>query len=104
MKVELITIEDFERFKSELIELIREELEKVNSTKQKQPLANDWIKSYQVQKMLKISPGPLQNLRANGSIPYTKMGGILFYKKEDIEALLESNMRNINYTGPSRFL
>jgi len=39
--------------------------------------------------MLKISPGTLQNLRVNGTIRYTKIGGILYYKQEDIHRLLE---------------
>jgi hypothetical protein len=39
--------------------------------------------------MLKIAPGTLQNLRVNGTIHYTKIGGILYYKQEDIQRLRE---------------
>ena len=34
--------------------------------------------------MLRISPGTLQNLRVNGTLAYTKIGGIIYYKYEDI--------------------
>jgi hypothetical protein len=44
--------------------------------------------------MLGISPGTLQTLRLNGTIPFTKIGGVLFYDEEDINRLFESNMRN----------
>lgn len=39
--------------------------------------------------MLKISPGTLQNLRVNGTLRFTKIGGIIYYSYEDIELLLE---------------
>lgn len=48
-----------------------------------------WLKSYQVKNILKISLCTLQNLRVNGTIRYTKIGGILYYKQEDIQRLLE---------------
>jgi hypothetical protein len=50
-----------------------------------------WLKSSEVRKMLGISPGTLQNLRVNGSLPFTKIGGIIFYSQEDIERLLKDN-------------
>ena len=55
-----------------------------------------WLKSSQVRKLLNISPGTLQNLRINGELSYTKVGGILFYSIEDIEHLLESNKVSSN--------
>jgi hypothetical protein len=44
--------------------------------------------------MLGISPGTLQTLRINGTIPYTKVGGIIFYDKKDIQKIMEDNMKN----------
>ena len=44
-----------------------------------------------LEKMLNISPGTLQNLRVNGTITYTKIGGILYYSSSDLEKLLETN-------------
>ena len=48
-----------------------------------------WLKSSEVRKLLKISPGTLQNLRINGTLNYNRIGGILYYKYDDINKLLE---------------
>lgn len=53
----------------------------------KQPA--QWLKSSEVRKLLKISPGTLQNLRVNGSLKYKRVGGIIFYKYDDIQKMLE---------------
>jgi hypothetical protein len=37
--------------------------------------SKQWLKSVDVRKMLNISPGTLQNLRINGTLRYTKIGG-----------------------------
>jgi hypothetical protein len=47
-----------------------------------------WLKSTEVRKLLKISPGTLQNLRINGTLKFKRIGGIIYYKYEDIEKLL----------------
>lgn len=94
MATNIITSEDLEQFKWEFLELIKEHIDKrlgkvapVNEERQ-------WLKSNQVQRMLGISPGTLQTLRINGTIPYTKVGGIIFYDKKDIQKIMETNMRN----------
>ncbi|MEJ7681801.1 MAG: helix-turn-helix domain-containing protein [Segetibacter sp.] len=53
-----------------------------------------WLKSYEVRRLLKISPGTLQTLKSTGVIPYTKIGGLHFYDYEDIQHLLESGKIN----------
>jgi hypothetical protein len=47
--------------------------------------------------MLGISRGTLQNLRINRSLPYTKLGGIMFYNYEDIEKILEAGLISKKY-------
>lgn len=54
---------------------------------QEQPA--QWLKSAEVRKLLKISPGTLQNLRVKGTLNYKRVGGILFYKYDDILKMLE---------------
>lgn len=93
MATSIITPEDLEKFKWELLSEIKELLDK-KQTKVIHKPEKVWLKSHQVQRMLGISSGTLQNLRINGTIPYSKVGGVLFYKKEDIEHILETNMRN----------
>jgi hypothetical protein len=48
-----------------------------------------WLKSSEVRKLLKISPGTLQNLRINGTLNFSRIGGILYYKYEDLKKLME---------------
>ena len=94
MASEIITPDDLEQFKWELLEVIKGWLDKKEDKPVPPKEERKWIKSHQVQRMLGISPGTLQNLRINGTIPYSKVGGVLFYNKQDIERILEENMRN----------
>lgn len=94
MATSIITPDDLEQFKWELLDQIKQLLDKKVDKQTSQEEKRIWIKSHQVQRLLGISPGTLQNLRINGTIPYTKVGGVLFYNKEDIEKILDMNMRN----------
>ena len=42
----------------------------------------------EVRKILKISPCTLQNLRINGTLNYNRIGGIIYYKYDDITKML----------------
>lgn len=81
--IEILTREDLRNFKTELLQEIKILLQPQGQTQKK------WLKSQEVRKMLNISPGTLQNLRINGTLRYTKIGAMLYYKLEDINALLE---------------
>ena len=56
-----------------------------------------WLKSNEVRELLGISPGTLQNLRINGTLPYTKIGGVLYYDQREIMEVLERNKVNKNF-------
>ncbi|MAO16783.1 MAG: DNA-binding protein [Muricauda sp.] len=86
MGATIITSEDLMEFKIELLEDIKELLENQKGQPQKK-----WIKSNEVRELLDISPGTLQNLRINGTLPYTKIGGVLFYEYHEIMEVLEKN-------------
>lgn len=81
---ELLTKEDLERFKVELFE----ELRKLDPSQHQDIATKEWLKSCEVRKLLGISPGTLQNLRVNGTLPYTKIGSLMYYWYEDIRKLL----------------
>ncbi|MDB0812225.1 helix-turn-helix domain-containing protein [Phocaeicola vulgatus] len=53
----------------------------------------EWLDNQDVCTFLKISPRTLQNLRNNGSIPYTRIERKIFYNKRDIWNFIEE--RNI---------
>jgi hypothetical protein len=86
MAASIITTEDLYEFKIELLQEIKKMLQSAepNSTKK-------WLKSKEVIKLLNISPGTLQNLRINGTLTYTKIGGTIYYDNDDIEKCLNTN-------------
>lgn len=95
MATNIITQEDLEQFKAELLEDFKELLQSFSKENQEPP-QNRWLKSHQVQRMLGISPGTLQNLRINGTIPFSKIGGVILYSNDEINKLINDNMRNIS--------
>lgn len=84
MEVDLITRSEFDAFRQEMIETLKEYL-----TNQQKP-DRLWIRSKEVRKMLNISYGTLQNLRISGKLKCTKLGGVIYYNVKDIEALLNA--------------
>ena len=86
MAVSVVTTDDLEvlRFnlKNDFVELLKNF---------KTPKQVQWLKSSEVRKTLKISPGTLQNLRINGTLSYTKIGSIIYYNQDDIDSMLAKN-------------
>ena len=87
---QLITTADLREFKNQFIDELLAALKSQTNQPQKK-----WLKSHEVRRLLKISPGTLQTLKSNGIIPYTKVGGVHFFDYEDIQRVLESG--KINY-------
>lgn len=81
---QLITLGDLEKFRSSLLEEIKVILKEFSG----QPIKK-WLRSSDVRKMLGVSPGTLQNLRVNGTLAFSKIGGLVFYRYEDVVNLLE---------------
>lgn len=95
MAANIITLEDLQNFKQELLS----ELQKILSQRQTVPVRK-WLKSHEVRRLLTLSPGTLQTLRINGTLPFTKIGGIIFYDYDDIQKMIEENKTNRDF--PSR--
>jgi len=93
MAVQIITIEDLNEFRSLLLNDLKEFIQP-----QSQQI-KQWLKSNEVRKLLNISPGTLQNLRINGILTYTKIGGIMYYSYSDIEKVLNGNKSMPNKFG-----
>lgn len=83
---QLLTIGDLEDFKRDLLNELKDLLKGTNGQQPKK-----WLRSSEVRKMLGVSPGTLQNLRINRVLTFSKVGGIVFYKYDDIISLLEKN-------------
>ncbi|MDP5229006.1 MAG: helix-turn-helix domain-containing protein [Cellulophaga sp.] len=86
MATSIITTDDLREFKLELLGDIQKLLHA-----QSGQVPKKWLKSHEVREYLSISPGTLQNLRINGTLPYTKIGGVLYYDYRDITKALEEN-------------
>jgi hypothetical protein len=89
MKVEFLTKEDLLELKEELIAEIRRYSP---FYRKKNEQVKEWIKSSEVIKLLGISPGTLQNMRLKGTIPYKKIGGLIFYRYEDIVEMMKTEL------------
>ena len=83
MDSKFVKVEDLQQLKMELLREIKKIL--VNTPA---PLPKPWLKSHEVQRILKISPGTLQHLRDSGQLKFSKVGGIVFYEMKDIEEMV----------------
>lgn len=88
MPAQILTTDDLHAFKDDLLH----EIQKMFRQNGVQPVKK-WMKSKEVRKLLNISPGTLQSLRVNGSLPYTRMGGVIYYDYEEIQKALQSHKR-----------
>lgn len=86
MSTAIITTEDLQEFKMELLDDIKNLLAKQASGNIKK-----YLKSSEVMDLLQVSPGTLQNLRINGTLPYTKVGGIIYYDVAEIQNVMDAN-------------
>ena len=81
MALEILTKEDLQQFKKELFD------ELFKSFVIPQP-PKKWLKSNEVKAILNCSAGTLQNLRINGTLSPTKIGGTWYYDNEQVNNLL----------------
>ncbi len=88
MPAHIVTTEDLIDFKRELLEDIKAIVTDSPSE------AKRWLRSPEVRQLLDISPGTLQNLRINGTLPFSKVGGIVYYPYEGIMRVLQENLVN----------
>jgi hypothetical protein len=79
MEIDLITKQDLEAFKIELLNEIQEIIKPESKKK--------WLTSKDVRELLSISASSLQNLRISGEIQGMKIGGKWYYNYSDLEQL-----------------
>lgn len=84
MNIELVN-------RNELLEWKNEIIKEVTSVNQNHT-PKKWLRSKEVRKILgNISPGTLQNMRIQGHIPFSKIGGTLLYDYDEITKILQEN-------------
>lgn len=89
---QLVTLSDLEAFKTELLLAIKRLIEE-----NKAGVGKKWMKTYEVKALLKVSNGTLQTLRNNGTLPFTKIGSIIYYNSEDIDRLMLEKQKNSSH-------
>ncbi|WP_183560006.1 helix-turn-helix domain-containing protein [Mucilaginibacter sp. SP1R1] len=87
MAIEIITKDDLEAFRKNLLLDIRLLLS------EKQQDNKEWLRCADVRKMLKISTGTVQNLRISGKLKSQKVGGIHYYKLTDVENMISGKIK-----------
>ena len=83
---QLVTIADLELFKADMLEEIGKIFKRDHGLTTKK-----WLKSSEVRKMLDISPGKLHMLRASRKLAFMRLGGVIYYDRDDIFKMFESN-------------
>lgn len=91
MQVNIVTTEDLRIFKEELLK----EIKALLSQKPHQ-VHKKWLKSSEVRRLLQVSPGTLQNLRLNGTLPFVKIGSIVYYDFDEIQKMMETQKFSAN--------
>ena len=86
MGVEIVTKEDLHCLRVELLNDLKEYIYQLK--KEVSELTVEGYKTKHVRKILDCSYGKLQSLRVSGRLRCNKVGGTLYYKKEDIQKLL----------------
>jgi len=90
MPIEILTRQDLKNLECHILQEIKVLLG--NASKSKKEV----LKSADVKKMLSISHGTLQTLRDNGTLPFSKIGGTVYYQYADVMKLLEQNKNGVS--------
>ena len=79
----------------ELRDLIRKEVSVLVPEPEERVTTSDfdWMSNRDFLTDTGLSKTTAQRYRASGLLPYTKLGSNVFYRKADVEALLEKNLR-----------
>lgn len=83
MAIQIITPEDLEHFRIQLLNDLRDLFSKSQNSEEKK-----YLRGNEVRKLLKISNGTLQNLRATNILHPTKIGGSFYYNLDEIQSIL----------------
>ena len=93
MEISIATQQDLMTFKEEILQALQQVKKEIIEESPKKTEV-ELLKSHQVQRLLSISAATLQNLRVNGTIPYSKVGGVIFYDKNEVMQVIEHYKRN----------
>jgi hypothetical protein len=91
MHATVMTLEDFQNLKREFLEEIKSALKETTRS-----APRNLLKSNEVLGILKVSKGTLQTLRLNGTLPFVKIGNVIYYDPEDLNKMIEKH-KHVGY-------
>ncbi len=86
MPSETLTTDDLREFKLEMLSEIKQLLTDLAALK---PSDRKYLKSLELQEILGMSPASLQNLRNARVLPYSRIGGTIYYDWDDIVKIMD---------------
>ncbi|HUC79486.1 MAG TPA: helix-turn-helix domain-containing protein [Flavisolibacter sp.] len=89
MAVEIVTREDLQAFRMQLLA----DIKLIFGAPAKEEKV--WLKNCEVMKLLKVSANTVQRLRIAGKLRSSKIGGVHYYRYQDIQELLESGLEGV---------
>lgn len=72
---------------------VREALPKLTASQQAHP-GIGWLSNEQAMEALSLSRPTLARYRAEGVLPYSRLGGCVYYRVKDIQGVLEANRQS----------
>lgn len=91
MQVITITTEAYQQ----IIDKIDAIAGSMNKKKDANPLSETWLSITETCRLLRISTRTLQSYRDNQVIPFSKIGGKIYFKASDIQSHLERHYQSI---------
>ena len=93
MAQQIVTIEDLYQFRLQLLEDLKVLIQPANNSVPKGMVkkAPTSVQRTPMGEDAGLSYGTLQNLRIKRVLPYLKLGGIMFYRYEDIGRMLDGD-------------
>ncbi len=79
----------------EIINSIQEIKETISVQNNQQPLSEKWLDIQEVCFLLKISKRTLQSYRDKNLLPYSQIGGKIYFRATDIEDYLQKHYKKI---------
>lgn len=90
--MELITFES-DAFKK-IMDSINALSTSIDTNLRKQPLADVWLDIQETCQLLKVSKRTLQSYRDNSILPFSQIGGKIYFKAADIDHHLKKHYHN----------
>ena len=88
MGIEIVTKDDLQAFRVQLLNDIKQIFQCSRPDSEKQ-----WLRNADIKKLLGVSSNTIQRLRIAGKLKSSKIGGVHYYRYEDIESLLEGGFQ-----------